>query len=118
MNTTENNKLIAEFMGAELDDYEYDLYSVPELNPIFDDVQSGDPTAKHYYEPSKMKYHTSWDWLMPVINKIINTDTLAQRRQNVYGSITPDISKSYKAVVEFIKWYNQIKEDWLWIITV
>lgn len=39
----ENNKLIAEFMGAV-----------------------GSPM----YKPNEMKYHSSWDWLMPVIEKI------------------------------------------------
>jgi hypothetical protein len=110
MNTTENNKLIAEFMG-------YDR-GVSEL----------------------MGYDTSWDWLMPVVEKIeslgvkfwvkgntcrvyINRE-LAELDSNVeWNGISTEFEgfffiyfeektkkeATYKAVVEFIKWYNENK---------
>ena len=54
MNTQENNKLIADFMGLEL---------------------TTDGISDLYYTKDKRlkqieKYHTSWDWLMPVLKKI------------------------------------------------
>jgi hypothetical protein len=83
MNTTENNKLIAEFMG-------YDR-GVSDL----------------------MGYDTSWDWLIPVVEKIKRAKFILE-----FGCrILPDnegrskIEATYKAVVEFIKWYNENKED-------
>ena len=100
MNTQENNKLIAEFMG----------YDWVEL----------------LVEP---QYHTSWDWLMPVVEKIecttIDNDDNSDNFFNVMievfecningGDIC--ICKSgntkreatYNAVVEFINQYNKTK---------
>ena len=69
-----NNKLIAEFMGAALySPNDYDLYSCPSLNDIFADVDSQDENAQHFFKPDEMKFDTSWDWLMPVVEKIENT---------------------------------------------
>ena len=54
MNTEEKNKLIAEFMGLEIVNADIILY---ELNGIA-------------YPINKLHYHKSWDWLMPVVEKI------------------------------------------------
>jgi len=78
------------------------------------------------------EYHVSWDWLMPVIDKILaleNTDfdmtitlggmcSLRVRPQP--GSTRgyeiliceeyKDISTAYKTVLEFIKWYKKQKK--------
>jgi|TARA_R100000030_G_scaffold61298_3_gene46344 hypothetical protein len=72
-----NNKLIAEFMGAE-------------------------PDKKTFFLKGKEVYfyHTSWDWLMPVVEKIYQLDSNA----DFFGSI--NIEATYKEVVEFIKEYN------------
>jgi len=64
-----NNKLIAEFMGAVgspmYNPTEWDIYITGCLN-----VDSDNEEAKHFYTPNEMKYHTSWDWMIPVIDKI------------------------------------------------
>jgi hypothetical protein len=78
MNTQENNKLIAEFM-------EY-----PDLGT------KGDF--------SYLKYHTSWDWLMPVVEKILKKEG---GPQYICISANDSIHQLYKAVVEFIKQYNK-----------
>jgi len=72
----ENNKLIAEFMG-----YIYE-----------DDI----------LVPEEPQYHTSWDWLMPVLIKI---------ERIIVGEVTwistyCDIEREYKRAVEWIKKYN------------
>tara|TARA_R100000322_G_scaffold44935_1_gene28141 strand:+ start:117 stop:377 length:261 start_codon:yes stop_codon:yes gene_type:complete len=80
------NKLIAEFM----------------------DLRS---TGLSIYKPSEYKYHTSWDWLMPVANEIIKS----RDEQNAdwdltdlkYALQTTNIQLVYEAVVKFIKDYNQ-----------
>jgi len=79
------NKLIAEFMqegsrGFGLYDY----------------------SGKHYklYE---LKFHTSWDWLMPVVEKIYSTDADVDFFKNL------SIQATYKAVVEFIKEQKQLE---------
>ena len=86
-----DNKLIAEFM----------------------DLRS---TGMSIYKESEYKYHESWDWLMPVVNKI--EDYLADNVGKV-GYFdeclnSNDLEVRYQAVVEFIKQYNtdQWKKDW------
>jgi hypothetical protein len=89
MNTQENNKMIAEFMGKEI--------------------------YQHYHESN---YHCSWDWLMPVVEKI---DSLGyvftiQGGKAEYGEMISETrcfiaenkrSSTYNAVVEFINQYNK-----------
>ena len=95
-----DNKLIAEFMGLELTtDGISDLYYTEELNKP--------RRLKHIEE-----YHTSWDWLMSVVGRINN---LLSKNRVEFGYMdeclqSDDIETRYKAVVEFIKWYNTNKQ--------
>lgn len=69
------------------------------------------------------KYDTSWDWLMPVVEKI---EELCIQMEAMYPedkhlddptgwrawnyrriSLSVNIESVYKQVVEFIKWYNK-----------
>tara|TARA_R100001510_G_C7597248_1_gene164956 strand:- start:194 stop:463 length:270 start_codon:yes stop_codon:yes gene_type:complete len=87
----ENNKIIAEFM----------------------DLRS---TGLSIYKPSEYKYHTSWDWLMPVVQKIgdeyLNTpfDETYSKLTEGYENIWT-LEDTYNAVVEFIKDQNTIKNN-------
>jgi hypothetical protein len=117
MNTTENNKLIAEFMLLEKNDL-----SCKHSELIGYKKDENDMFHLH----SQLKFHSSWDWLMPVVQKI------DERGYNVHISrisckITPileddnviasfvcgDVDKKielvYDTVVAFIKWYNEQK---------
>jgi len=83
MNHTENNKLIAEFM-------EY-------------------PNLGTEGDFSYLKYHKEWNWLMPVVEKCYEYGELHNvHREGIIASLSGiiDINETYKAVVEFIKWYN------------
>lgn len=99
MKTTENNKLIAEFMGMELGD---------DKTMYYDDVENlHPPTAV-----DKLKYHSSWDWLMPVVEKCYQCDyeeggDMHMRMNDAIMTI--NIEEVYQAVIEFIKWYNENK---------
>ena len=89
-----NNKLIAEFMGASFNDKgmtricgEFGLERVSALN---------------------LKYHTSWEWLMPVCQKI---DKYLEDNISLIGYYddclkSNDRDVRYQAVVEFIN--NQL----------
>lgn len=53
-------------------------------------------------------FHDSWDWLMPVIHRIGETDVDFEPLSNV--SLYSDIDLAYKEVLRFIKWYNKNKD--------
>ena len=111
-----DNKLIAEFMGAvgtpKYNPTEWDVYITGCL-----DVDSDDENAQHFYTPDEMKYHVSWDWLMPVVEKIESLGYVftIQGGKAEYGEMISEpqcfiaedkLSSTYKAVVEFIKEHN------------
>ena len=93
----EENKLIVEFMG-------WDIQSPTTI-----------PTNLHLSnleldngEVMELKFNKSWDWLMPVVNKI--EDYLADNVGKV-GYFddclsSNDLEVRHQAVVEFIKQYN------------
>jgi hypothetical protein len=56
--TIQGNKLIAQFMGILPDVYNPERY-----------VSSTWPDTI-FATPSEMRYHSSWNWLMPVVEKI------------------------------------------------
>ena len=67
MSNQENNKLIAEFMGLELEETLEGMfvYARKEQSHIkLNDIRT------EFYEVHELQYHISWDWLMPVVEKI------------------------------------------------
>ena len=90
MVTKNSSLLITEFMGAEWH------------KDFFKDVCIISPSNISY------KFHTSWDWLMPVLKKInlhLHPDTYGLWRMiNVPTEYT--IEEVHAQVVEFIKTYN------------
>ena len=102
------NILIAEFMGADgAPKYNpecWDIYITGHL-----DVDSDHEEAQHFYTPSEMKYHTSWDWLMPVVSKCREESNAEDSHwEAIYYSLEGcDINVTYHAVVEFIKQLNE-----------
>ena len=101
-----NNILIAKFLGVKIDDQGMTGYD-------FDDLE----------------YHCSWDWLMPVVEKIESLDIyfgISSKNITVFPIDNLNANKpivkimgwiekltkieaTHKAVVEFIKWYNENK---------
>lgn len=110
--TKTDNELIAEFMGYERsrepwDQGEY-AYTM-KLNPVWN----------KWMVPSNMRFATSWDWLMPVVEKIesschvqINGKSCHITNADVYfgGRKDSKIESVYSASIEFIKWYNNQKK--------
>jgi hypothetical protein len=105
------NKLIAEFMGYKV----VDKPKVVNGENFFEYI---DENGNYTYCNSLLKYDTSWDWLMPVVEKI---ESLRDLDGNAYRfsidmcnvSIENTdieilggdfkINTTYNAVVEFIK---------------
>jgi len=108
------NKLIAEFMGGRY----FEIGGIMGTTYQYRDlIHKGD-----YYYPNELKYHTSWDWLMPVVEKIeklglgyfkyhytwsyynFKGNCLWYKNNNEKG-----IMNLFFEVIEFIKWYNENK---------
>ncbi|MGI9554399.1 MAG: hypothetical protein ACR2M6_00370 [Vampirovibrionia bacterium] len=113
MSNQENNKMIAEFMGLELEETLEGLfvYARKEQSPIkLNDIRT------EFYEVHELQYHISWDWLMPVVKKcwkIINEldmsfDKVIFKYRFDY-IVYADFKESYEAIVEFINEYNKNK---------
>lgn len=88
------NKLIAEFMGIESDNAKMrgHLYECP-------------VTAEYV---SNLEYHTSWDWLMPVVQKISSCIEEPFDLDNLkYAFLNNNIEVVYTEVVELIKELNK-----------
>lgn len=129
MRSVEENKLIAEFMGAKVKNCSgISIIEFPD---------------KSTCNLSDLKYHLSWDWLMPVIEKVESIGSTVEihgtrnvfekinlhscrLHHSVFNTVTDkyavdevvlfkyntkfNISKIncvYEAIVEFIKWYNR-----------
>jgi hypothetical protein len=100
----ENNKLISDFMG--ITNMESGQWSITE-------------------QMNNGYYHKSWNWLMPIIEKIEidaivvitgnnceiytlkNDDYDFMSNYNIKNNNYSKIESTYLAVIEFIKWYNK-----------
>ena len=122
-NIVENNKLIAEFMGG--------LYN----NQAMLSLQSNEIWLPYHgvcnYKSDNgksLKYHSDWNWLMRVVEKIekipekndnwfnvtvgascycIIQDATGELSFEIIGDGRTKIEATYNACIEFIKWYNE-----------
>ena len=96
---TTENKLIAEFMGLETP------------NGIYFEHLTKDGKRSKLTHFILLEYHLSWDWLMPVVEKIDDiVDVNGNRINRVHNAVfTFDRNQVYNAVVEFINEYNKNK---------
>ena len=115
MTTTESNKLIAEFMGYALkrcnNGKAWDIgKSIPSSEHLF-------PIQGVLHTGRELKFNTSWDWLMPVVQivkerQMFGSQHLIDKIDNVMA-VDLEIDSLYDAVVQFIQWYNQNqKSEW------
>jgi len=116
----EGNKLIAEFMGwGNVVDYISEIEVYHRASPSCSSMFIKFPVLLYNF-----KYNESWDWLMPVVEKIESLGYALKIIQNncfIYGSTMGDHTEYFKnvgygesklestwlTVVEFIKWYNE-----------
>ena len=111
MSTIEDNKLIAEFMGLETPDRCYFEHL----------TKKGERKLSHFV---LLEYHTSWDWLMPVVERIESderydvdilqygtriTDNQKEIVNNIANiSFDKKIDHTYDAVIAFIRQYYEL----------
>lgn len=113
MTVEESNKLIAEFMGCALKANgrmtpKGSTYTFPR----------GDNEERH---PSMCRYHLSWDWLMPVVERIdlmLADDNFVSIQMNrtlieipqhgltIEGMGSTWHEAAYNAVIQYIHWHN------------
>jgi len=96
----EQNRLIAEFMEFTKDSD--GLYLIDDYN-----LRSEEEYQATYVD--KMKFHCSWDWLMPVAERCLCTDEKTDGQHYFINDalLTCNIEVVFDRVVEFIKDYNQ-----------
>lgn len=100
----EGNKIIAEFMGVPLKSKQI-TFSNPEIEIEKDRT---------------FKYHSSWDWLMPAVNKFIEsaepTDSWDNYKHKEYCDRLKKLVANFSITLVFnllseaIKRYNQNKQ--------
>lgn len=85
------------------------------------DVEEGNKMIKEFMGEiriayTQLEYHSSWDWLMPVVKKVREKIDLMPHDNliltgkwfKISGGITHvDIHETFESVIEFIKWHNQ-----------
>ncbi len=120
----QGNRLIAEFMGyyTESDDshdisatYMCDDHLINISNK--EDWETSEDDWASWLRVDEMRFHLSWDWLVPVIEEIHSLDCYLEDYSGEALLYTPilqaialgGIGAAYAEVVEFIKWYNQNK---------
>ena len=92
----EDNKLIAEFMGVHQGEHTHFM-----VEPF---------ALESYADVDDLKYDISWDWLMPVVEKIFGLAVADENIELFYDVQThiPNKTATYNAVVEFIKEVNEL----------
>lgn len=116
---TENNRIIAEFMG-------YEKIVFPDNSRWLGQYKN--QFTKRIYELKELDFDSDWNLLMEVVEKInvLGYEVLIGRiscqinpisdRENpisamVCGDIYKKIEITYDAIIQFIKWHNQQKQN-------
>lgn len=96
----DNNPIIAEFMGVRVTH------------------NHGNQEIDHYYFEDgaiksviDLKYDESWDWLIPVLGRILDViDNHNLDMEDYYKVVDgiPDLDATYEEVINFIKKYNKM----------
>ena len=103
-NNMKSNKLIAEFMGM--------TYGDPNDDSVMIKMTS---QGNKVVPVESMKYHSSWDWLMPVVKRIVRDVELDIDYEDEYREHLMDvvpfakIEDVHEAVVNFIEYQNKKK---------
>ena len=103
---TENNKIIAKFMGFEIKN---------KINYVPPSLPNCMKNAEHLKvdKSENLPFHNDWNWLMEVVEKIFSLDDYYHFKQTLGQFDTsirdrfPNKEGVYTQCIEFIKWYNE-----------
>ena len=125
-NIVENNKLIAEFLDWEFDDLS-ETFETPFLK-LVEPQAFGDEQFSCKLQDFELEFHNDWNWLMKVVDKIesfvfddnnsfnvtigatnycVIQDSNGEIYENIEDSEETKLLTVYKAIIKFIKWYNE-----------
>ena len=125
-NIIENNKIIAEFLDWEFDDLS-ETFETPFLK-LVEPQTFGDEQFSCKLQDFELEFHSDWNWLMRVVEKIENlqdenncaiynvqieqsfTEIIDNHTsETIIYNIDADskIEAVYDSCIEFIKWYNE-----------
>lgn len=99
-----NNILIADYMGYPKHHDHYHLRKFNYYTFSYNTTQ----------DFNQLCFHLSWDWLMPVLDKIMATtddQTKAFEGLNIFElGLGTDLTTIYIEIINFINWYNENKD--------
>ena len=99
-----DNKLIAEFMGM--------TYGDPNDNSVMIQMTH---QGNEVIPVNSIKYHTSWDWLMPVVREVLTIVDINLVNYFVdelkFCVLDNDIDGAFEEVVEFINYLNKTNNN-------
>ena len=127
-NIIENNKIIAEFLDWEFDDLS-ETFETPFLK-LVDPHAFGDEQFSCKLQDFELEFHSDWNWLMKVVEKIHSMQSygvlinpngtyiqdeddkiicMTFKNEEVNGEIisSSNIEATFNCCAEFVKWYNE-----------
>jgi hypothetical protein len=102
----EGNRLIAEFLGVKPVDGWYNGWELHKAGVPFAYGAMGNGTHE-------LKFHTSWDWLMPIVDKcsIMAHELYLEHDIEFWMFMANEIQAVWSKVVEFIKEHRLIYQS-------
>ena len=99
MGIIEGNELIAEFIGKGSQFKEAEEYFILEIDGL------------SYSNYDGCEYHSSWSWIMPVVEKIVNKgytiDGVKAAKHVSIAAGSAHLAGTWMYVCAFIEWYNE-----------
>lgn len=79
---------------------------------VWFDIKSWHIEPYGYFNDSDLRYHSSWDWLMPVWKKV-SDEILGNSEAKAFilmAIADVEIELAFTRIVEMIKWHTKTKE--------
>ena len=113
MNTTVNNKLLAEFLEFEKVKFlnNYHVFIIPDYlsHNEYKNLTLEDDKEVVAWIEENLLFHKDWNWLMKVVEKILQKCAEMDEMEKYWciTDVMPYIDNVHSACVEFVKWYNE-----------